>query len=92
MSLADDEDREIKDTSMYASLPRSLKAEVLVRTRVEDPDVLRQRKELVQSKSVGELAKVSGLADIPIPKVRRGRKKKKVDDDAASEKEGTRCY
>ncbi len=53
--------------SMYASLPRTMKSEVLVKTKVEDPEVMEQRRQLAQSKSVGELAKVSGLSDFPVP-------------------------
>ena len=52
---------------IYATLPKSLKSELHVRSRVEDPEVQRQRKELTQSKSVSELAQVKSLADFPIP-------------------------
>jgi len=48
-------------------LPRSLKSEVLVRTRVENPEVLENRRNIVQSKSVSELAQVNTLADFPLP-------------------------
>ena len=61
--------------NMYATLPKSLREECLVRSREEDPDVVRERQRLVQSMSVSELAKVSGLSDIPLPKFRsRSRK------------------
>ena len=41
---------------IYASLPRSLKKEVLVRSKVEeDPDVLQARQAIVSSKSPAEL-------------------------------------
>ena len=41
---------------IYASLPRSLKKEVLVRSKVEeDPDVLQARQAIVSSKSPSEL-------------------------------------
>lgn len=53
--------------NIYATLPRSLKSEVLVRTRLENPDVLKSRQEVVQSKSVGELAQVNSFADFPLP-------------------------
>lgn len=53
---------------IYATLPRSLKSEVLVRTRVEHPETLTRRRELVQSKSVSELAQVQSFADFPLPK------------------------
>ena len=53
--------------NIYATLPRSLKSEVLVRTRVEDPEVLATRQEVVQSKSVGELAQLNSFSDFPLP-------------------------
>ena len=53
--------------NIYATLPKSLKSEVLVRTRVEDPEILKSRQEIVQSKSVGELAQMASLADFPLP-------------------------
>ena len=60
-------DPEEKPKSLYDTLPKSMKSECLVRSRLEDPDVLKERQNLVQCKSVGELAKVSGLSDVPIP-------------------------
>ena len=56
-----------QETGIYATLPKSLKADVLVRTRQEDPDVLKERQALVASKSVGELATLTSISDIPIP-------------------------
>ena len=53
--------------NIYATLPRSLKSEVLVRIRVEDPEVLATRQEVVQSKSVGELAQLNSFSDFPLP-------------------------
>ena len=52
---------------IYATLPKSLKSEVLVRSRMEDPEVQRQRRQLTQSKSVSELSQVKSFADFPIP-------------------------
>ncbi len=54
--------------SFMSTLPKSLKSEVLVRARVEDEEVLRERRKLVQTVSVGELARVGSPADIPVPK------------------------
>merc|ERR1711970_857500 len=53
--------------NMYASLPRSLKSELLVKTCVEDPEIQQERKALTQSKSVSELSQIKSLSDIPIP-------------------------
>ena len=53
---------------MYASLPRSLKTEVLVRAReMEDPEELQARKELIEAKKPRELSRINGLNDFPIP-------------------------
>ena len=53
--------------NIYATLPKSLKSEVLVRARVESPEVLRSRQEIVQSKSVSELAQMRSFNDFPLP-------------------------
>jgi len=55
------------EKNLYETLPRSLKSEVLVRSRVESPEVLVERRNVVQSKSVHELSQVTSLADVPIP-------------------------
>ena len=48
-------------------VPESFKAQVLVKSRVEDPEVREIRRQLVQSKSVSELSQVTSLSDFPIP-------------------------
>jgi len=54
--------------NMYSTLPKALVTqEVLVRARTEDPEVLKERRELTQSMSVSELAAISSLSDLPIP-------------------------
>ena len=53
--------------SLYGSLPRSLKQDLLVKARVEEPDVLAERRAIVASKSVSELSQITSLADIPVP-------------------------
>jgi len=53
--------------SLYGSLPRSLKQDLLVKARVEDPDILAERRAIVASKSVSELSQITSLSDIPIP-------------------------
>ena len=53
---------------MYNNIPASLKQECLVRTKVEeDPEELKRRQNLVESKTPAELAKITSLSDIPIP-------------------------
>merc|ERR1711887_372925 len=53
--------------NMYATLPKSLKSELLVKSCVEDPEIQQERMALTQSKSVSELSQIKSLSDIPIP-------------------------
>lgn len=53
--------------NIYATLPKSLKSELVVRSKVEDPQVQEERKKLTESKSVSELAAITRLSEIPIP-------------------------
>ena len=53
---------------LYDTLPRSMKAEVLVRVRDEDPEVQIERQELTRAKSPAELSKISSFSEIPVPK------------------------
>ena len=53
--------------SLYGSLPRSLKQDLLVKSRVEDPETLAERRAIVASKSVSELSQVTSFSDIPVP-------------------------
>merc|ERR1712233_236494 len=46
---------------------KSLKAELLVGSVVEDPEVVAQRMQITSSKSVSELSQVRSLSDFPIP-------------------------
>ena len=53
---------------MYDNLPRSLKTELLVRTKVEeDEQVLKKRQEIVAANKPAELAQIGGLSDFPVP-------------------------
>ena len=49
------------------ALPNSLKTPVLVKSRIEDPDVLDSRRKIVESKSVSELSQMTSISDFPIP-------------------------
>jgi hypothetical protein len=53
--------------NIYATLPKSLKAELLVSSCVEDPELAAERRELTKSKSVSELSQIRSIADFPIP-------------------------
>lgn len=54
--------------SFYNSLPRSLKSEVLVRSRLEEPEIQRLRSETVKAKSVNELSQINSFDDFPLPR------------------------
>ena len=55
--------------NIYEQLQNSLQGEakVLLKAKVEDPDVLQARRTAAQSKSVTELSQISGLGDFPVP-------------------------
>merc|ERR1719220_1493040 len=53
--------------NLYASLPRSLKSEILVKSCVEDPEIQVQNMALTQSKSVSELSQIKSISEFPIP-------------------------
>jgi len=53
--------------NLYATLPRSLKSELAVTTKIQDPEVVQERREMVAKKSVNELSQVTTLSDVPIP-------------------------
>ena len=61
---------ELRDVNAWKNaLPESMtKAEVLVRARVEDPEVQAERAEITKNKTVQELSQINSLADFPIPK------------------------
>ena len=58
----------VKLDDMYGNLPRALKSECLVRTKVEeDENVLAERRKIVESMSPAELGQLNSLSDIPMP-------------------------
>ena len=48
-------------------LPESLKSQLLVKSKIEKPEVQKERAQLVSSKSVSELSQVTSLNEFPIP-------------------------
>ena len=50
-----------------ASAPESMKKQLLVKAKMEDPEVQRQRQEIVNTRTVAELSEVHGLGDFPVP-------------------------
>ena len=79
--MAEPDPRPMKD-KLYDTLPRSMKSEVLVRVRDEDPELQKQRQELTRSKSPVELSQISSLAEFPIPKNIESLLNKKATSDA----------
>lgn len=58
---------------MYSNLPRSLKAEVFVRSRViEDDEVLKKRQKLIETKKPAQLAEFQSVGDFPMPTALEG--------------------
>ena len=52
----------------YEGLPESFKKEVFVRSKVEeDPDVLKERQDLVKNMKPAQLGNIGGLSDFPLP-------------------------
>lgn len=53
---------------LYKALPDSMKSEVLVRARQEDPEIQSARADICKTKTVAELSQISTLDQFPIPK------------------------
>ena len=68
MQLTFRRNRSLGSLLTYEGLPESLKKEVLVRSVVEeDPDVLKERQDLVKNMNPGQLGNIGGLSDFPLP-------------------------
>lgn len=76
-----EEDTSKSKENLYERLPGTLKTECLVRTREEDPEVLKERQILVKNKTPAELGEIHGLSDFPLPKFA---KKKAADESDAT--------
>ena len=74
---------------MYNTLPRSLKTEVFVASRViEDPEQLRERQELIKTKTPKELSNITSLDEFPLPtRIETMVRKKKRGLKSSSSKE-----
>ena len=58
---------QLNKDNLYETFP-SLKTQCSVRSRVlEDEEVIKQRQELIRSKSPAQLSEIHGLDDIPVP-------------------------
>merc|ERR1712106_332807 len=53
--------------AIYRTLPPSLTQPCIVRSKVEDPNILLERQQLQQTKSIHELSKIRNLNELPIP-------------------------
>ena len=54
-------------STMYDKVPESLKTQLLVKAKVEDPEIQQQRAETVKTKTVAELSQVTSLTEFPVP-------------------------
>merc|ERR1711936_63382 len=72
-SVEDEESRPLSpgarsiQENLYATLPKALKSEILVKSCVEDPEVQLEHMALTQSKSVSELSQIKSISEFPIP-------------------------
>ena len=79
--------------NIYEQLQNSLQGEakVLLKAKVEDPDVLQARRTAAQSKSVTELSQISGFGDFPVPDpLKRLISRSKGDLRSSSSKSGSK--
>merc|ERR1712227_47551 len=53
--------------AVYRTLPTSLVQPCVVRSKVEDPNILLERQQLQQTKSIHELSKIRNLNEMPVP-------------------------
>ena len=49
------------------TLPASLNSQLLVKSKIEDPEVVTRNQEIIKTKSVSELSQIRDLSDFPIP-------------------------
>ena len=56
-----------KTANIYATLPKSMTSQLMVKSIVEDPEVQKSRKEITESKSVAELSQIHSIAEFPVP-------------------------
>merc|ERR1712130_327408 len=52
---------------MYSTLPKSLTMELAVKTKINDPSVVEERRKLTAEHTPMELGNIGSLADLPIP-------------------------
>jgi hypothetical protein len=60
---------EIKNNYINSNFHKSLNQPLVVKSRVELPEVQRSRQVLTQAKGPAELSQIHGLADLPLPKI-----------------------
>ena len=66
------------------TLPASLKIELAVTSKFEDGETIKKHKEIVDTKSVAELSKISSISDFPVPNKIENllKKKERTDNDS----------
>ena len=45
----------------------SMRSELLVTSKIEDPEIVARNKEIVKNKSVNELSQIRDISDFPVP-------------------------
>ena len=73
--------KSLKDQEFEFSVPASLKINLAVTSKVEDEEIVKLHKELLESKTIAELSQISSLNDFPIPEMIENLMKKKDDTD-----------
>merc|ERR1712223_834125 len=59
--------KSLPDMSGFATLSSSMKCELLVTSKIEDPEIVARNKEIVKNKSVNELSQIRDISDFPVP-------------------------
>ena len=49
------------------TIPTSMRSELLVTSKIEDPEIVARNKEIVKNKSVNELSQIRDISDFPVP-------------------------
>lgn len=53
--------------SGFMTIPTSMRSELLVTSKIEDPEIVARNKEIVKNKSVNELSQIRDISDFPVP-------------------------
>ena len=59
--------KSLPDMSGFMTIPTSMRSELLVTSKIEDPEIVARNKEIVKNKSVNELSQIRDISDFPVP-------------------------